>query len=79
MVDLYCKQQYIRDKDGKRRTPDEIYGHDINLPLHFELVQNVIEASTCPVITLYGNHVRNWFESVYGKADQLVINGVQVR
>jgi hypothetical protein len=58
--DLNCKQQLMRDADGRRKTNEELYGSDPMLHHHLELAYRYIaEQDGTPI--LFGRVVLDWF------------------
>ncbi|THV43919.1 hypothetical protein BGAL_0814g00020 [Botrytis galanthina] len=58
--DLYCKMVPMYGPDGSRKSNEELYGGDPNLPAHLQLAYTFVNSHDCPVV-LFGRVVREWF------------------
>ena len=79
-IDLYCERQHLNNELGIRRSPEEIYGKDPALSLHYELITEFInmlqpKSTEKPVIVLYGSEVKKWFAVAFTTDNELTING----
>jgi hypothetical protein len=66
--DFYCKRANINDAFGRRRTNQQIYGNDPNLPLHRRLARALLEQSDAEVILVWGGVCRREFKEWYPHA-----------
>jgi len=75
--DLYCKMAPLKDRDGNRIPSKQVLEKDPHLQAHYKLAFDLITASRCRVIILYGRPVEKWFKAKFDSSDKVFINGVE--
>ena len=63
--DLFCKQVYINNEEGERKSNGEVCPSPELRKLHEDFTKELLEASQAKVIIAYGRPVRKWFERTF--------------